>query len=223
MTSLRTVLFVVVCGSLPLAAQQRPPVGTLQPPVTGPADLPGLGPGVPGLRTSAVRRAGAGIRLTAPTTRILHRTPWMARGTFQVRATVHRSAASTGIAAYGLVLGLQAADGHVAFLVRPDGFVTVERHDVGGVTRLRDWQRAAAVHSAQADGTALDVLEVHVDAAGATFVVNGDAVATIPPGAGPLEGAPGVQVETGGDITVSALAVAGDQVVGRAGGVPVRQ
>jgi hypothetical protein len=89
------------------------------------------------------------------------------------------------------------------------------------VTTLRDWTRASALTLSAPDGSALDALEVRVDATSATLAINGEEVVTIPITAGQLDGTPGLHVGAGGDLTVAALTVAGDSVVGMPGVAPV--
>jgi hypothetical protein len=213
-------LFVlVVCVSATAGAQQAPGVGSVQPPATG--NVADWGVTTEAAGSASVVPVGTAMRITATTETAVKRSAWVARGRFQVRATIHRAPASATGAAYGLVLGDRGTGEHVAFLVRPDGFAAIEQHRQAGVTTLRDWTRASALSASAPDGSALDAVEVRVDATRATLAINGEEVVTIPITAGQLDGTPGLHVGAGGDLTVAALTVAGDSVVGMPGVAPV--
>jgi hypothetical protein len=161
----------------------------------------------PGVAPDGVVAQGPATRVTADTDRTVYRPAWMLTGTFAVSAVVQRlSAAST--APYGLTLGSSERVAQVmAFLVRPDGAVSVQR---AGMTGLRGtWSPTSQVRAATPEGPAADHLEVRVQETTAAFFVNGQQVAAVPIAAGELDGSPGVHVGASGDVLVTTFTVAG--------------
>ena len=212
---------VLIVTAASVSAQQAPGVGSVQPPLT--QTRPDWKADVEAGTPSAARMGavGASLRLTADSAAVVRRSGWTAQGRFQVRATIYRAPGSAATAAYGLTLGGSEAGDYVAFAVRADRAIAVQQHKAGAITPLQEWIPCVYVAPASANGSALDVLEVRVESTSATFLVNGHSVATIAIATGALDGAPGLHLGAGGDITVSALSVAGDSVRGRPGLAPV--
>jgi hypothetical protein len=71
-----------------------------------------------------------------------------------------------------------------------------------------------------ADGSAVDVLEVRVDAATASLFVNNQLAAAVALPTSVEDWTPGVQVGAAGDITVAAFRIEGDSLLGQPGRAP---
>jgi hypothetical protein len=159
----------------------------------------------PGVAPDGVVAQGPGTRVTADSDRTVYKPALTLTGTFVVSAVVQRmSSAST--APYGLTLGSSERVAQVmAFLVRPDGAVSVQRAGTAGLRGT--WTAAPVLRAATPEGPAADRLEVRVQGTTAAFIVNSQQVAAVPIAAGELDGSPGVHVGASGDVLVTTFTV----------------
>jgi hypothetical protein len=161
----------------------------------------------PGVAPDGVVAQGPGTRVTADSDRTVYKPALALTGTFAVSAVFQRmSSAST--APYGLTLGSsERVASVIAFLVRPDGAVSVQR---AGTTGLRGtWSPTAVLRAATPEEPAADRLEVRVQETTAAFFVNAQQVAVVPIAAGELDGSPGVHVGASGDVLVTTFTIEG--------------
>jgi hypothetical protein len=105
---------------------------------------------------------------------------------------------------YGVFFGGRDLEGpsahYVAFLVRRDGHVTIERHQDSAITVLVPWTPAPSVEQVTGDNTARNVLRVAVRPDSVLFAVNAVPVAAYARSGEALEGFFGFR--TGPDLNL---------------------
>jgi hypothetical protein len=151
---------------------------------------------------------GTATRVTASSDRTIHRARLRLAGTFSVSAIFHRTPGSSPLAPYGLTLGASKTGGPaLAFLIRPDGTVAVHRPRAALAEPA--WTPVTALRADAPGETTADRLEVRVTETTATFLVNGQTVASVPIALGEADGGPGVHIGAGGDVLVTQFTVEG--------------
>jgi hypothetical protein len=110
----------------------------------------------------------------------------------------------TSTEGYGLFLGGrnlgETGAEYLAFLMRRDGQVAVERHQGGATNAAVPWTPAAAIKCVTGDSTARNVIRVSVERDSLLFDVNATRVASLARGDLPSEGHFGFR--TGADLNL---------------------
>ncbi len=115
----------------------------------------------------------------------------------------------SGESGFGLFVGGADLDGtprYVAFLVRGDGSAAVEAMAGGRARALKGWTKAASIKPVVKGGAPVgNALRIEAEAAGVSFLVNGDLVAEIARDAAPLDGVVGLRIGPDLNLHVSSL------------------
>ena len=112
--------------------------------------------------------------------------------------------------AFGGARDATGAFRYLAFVVGPDGRFRVTRHDGARTTELVPWTAHPAVTVRAADRPNVEErLAVEADDASVRFVVNGQAVATLPRTEASPDGVVGLRVDPGANAHVATLVVDG--------------
>jgi hypothetical protein len=124
--------------------------------------------------------------------------------------------------AYGLFVGgqnLQAPDQrYTYFLVRGSGDYLIKRRDGTATPTLVDWTPSPAVKRIAAGGTALNTLEIRVEADTTRFFVNGTEVHALPTESVEPYGLAGLRVNHMLNVTVRDVRLGGPQLGTPVGG-----
>jgi hypothetical protein len=218
LTTLAHILSLTVVGSTPLVAQSSPGAGSdRDQPVRDAAALP------PGW---TVRPDGdgdpkqirfvtmePGYHLTLGPATILYRQEDRVDGPFHSLANFHQMKKLEHAEGYGLFLGGQNLNGknqsYTYFLVRADGKFTIKRRDGDKVSELSGWKSHPAVHPADSEGKATNVLEIDakLDPKRVSFKANGKEVHSMAAGRIPIKGVVGLRVNHNLDVHIEEFAV----------------
>ena len=122
----------------------------------------------------------------------------MAAGNYTLKATFNLQEPSNHTNYYGLVFGGSnldtAAQGYVYFVVAQNGTFLVRQRQGEAVTDVVNRQANAAVRQPGANGQSSNALEVRVNGATVSYVVNGTVVHSGPKGGLKTDGLVGVRV-----------------------------
>ena len=122
----------------------------------------------------------------------------MAAGNYTLKATFNLQEPSNHTNYYGLVFGGSnldtAAQGYVYFVVAQNGTFLVRQRQGEAVTDVVNRQANAAVRQPGANGQSSNALEVRVNGATVSYVVNGTVVHSGPKGGLKADGLVGVRV-----------------------------
>lgn len=152
---------------------------------------------------------GAGFHVTSGPAAIYWRAANTTSGPFTASATFRQTKAPPHPEAYGVVFmgrNLQTADQNYAyFLVRGDGKVMVKHRAGSEVHTILDWTDNAAVHKADAAGTATNTLTVDASKPDSVrLLVNGAPVAALPGShLGSTDGLVGLRVNHNLDVHIA--------------------
>lgn len=133
----------------------------------------------------------------------------VARGRYAVEAEIFLFP-GTSPGEHGIFLagtGLDGAPEYVAFLIRRDGGVAVERRAGAVMTPLVPWSTAAAVLRPSGGDAVKNTLRVSVETDSLRFEVNGARVATLARGDWPLDGVLGFRVGAATNLHITSLDV----------------
>jgi hypothetical protein len=150
-----------------------------------------------------------GWHITAGPGMLLYDPANVARGRYAVETEIFLFP-GTSPGEHGVFLagtGLDGAPEYVAFLIRRDGGVAVERRSGGTVTPLVPWSIAAAVQQPSGSDAVKNTLRIGVEADSLRFDVNGARVATLARGDWPLDGVLGFRVGAATNLHITSLDV----------------
>jgi len=114
--------------------------------------------------------------------------------------------------AFGVFLGGQALDGaaqrYTYFLIRKDGQFLIKRRGGSETPTLHPWtEHSAILKHDGGEGTAKNVIEIHVRAREVHFLVNGETVASLPKSEVDTEGVVGLRVNHSRNLHVTNLEI----------------
>ena len=157
---------------------------------------------------------GQGLHVTLGPAIILYRESHDGNGPFHTLATFTQTKNPSHPEGYGLFFGGKALNGagqqYTYFLVRGDGTYLVKRREGEKTTQItKGWVADAAVHKADAKGTATNLLEIDAkrDPSKIVFKANGKPVYTMDAKAADVNGVVGLRVNHNLDVHVEGFDV----------------
>lgn len=167
-----------------------------------------------GTANAKVVPTGQGMHITLGPAIILYRSGTAGIGPFHTLATFTQTRKPSHPEGYGLFFGGQGLDGagekYTYFLVRGDGTFLVKRRDGASTSEItKGWVASPAVHQADANGAATNLLEIDHkrDPSKYVFMVNGRAVHTIDAKDANADGIVGLRVNHNLDVQVDGFDV----------------
>lgn len=154
-----------------------------------------------------------GYHLTLGPATILYRDQDRVKGPFHMVVTFHQMKKLKHAEGYGIFLGGQDLEGagqaYTYFLVRGDGKFTIKRREGEKVSEITDWKSHRAIHKADADGKATNLLEIDakLDPKRISFKANGKEVHSMPASGLPTKGLVGLRVNHNLDVHVEGFAL----------------
>lgn len=167
-----------------------------------------------GTANAKVVPMGKGMHITLGPAIILYRPGTAGTGPFHTLATFTQTRMPSHPEGYGLFFGGQGLDAagekYTYFLVRGDGTFLVKRRDGTNTSEItKGWVASPAVHKADANGAATNLLEIDHkgDPSKYVFMVNGQAVYTIDAKDANADGIVGLRVNHNLDVHVDGFDV----------------
>lgn len=167
-----------------------------------------------GTANAKVVTMGTGLHVTLGPAIILYRDTHDGNGPFHTLATFTQTKNPSHPEGYGLFFGGKALNGagqqYTYFLVRGDGTYLVKRREGEKTTQIsKGWVADAAVHKADAKGTATNLLEIDAkrDPSKIVFMANGKAVHTMDAKGADVNGVVGLRVNHNLDVHIDGFDV----------------
>ncbi len=152
-----------------------------------------------------------GWHVTTGPAGILYHPALTATGPYRAEAEFHLFPPGERNEAFGIFVGgsdLEAENqSYLYFLIRKSGEFLIKRRDGEATPVVRDWTAHSSIvpYTAETTGSVANVLAIERRPESLTFFVNGDEVASLPPGDLPVDGLVGLRINHALNLHVSDL------------------